>query len=60
MIPVYPDKITIDAFMVITTVTARGRTMSPVGRGQKEPFGSSCFSPAEVTPDLVKSLARHK
>jgi hypothetical protein len=60
MIPVQPDKIAIDAVMVITIVAAISRTKSPGGRNfPEEPFFSSCFSPAEVTPDLVKSLARH-
>jgi len=60
MIPVQPDKITIDAVMVVTMVAATGRTKSPGGRDfSKELFFSSCFSPAEVPPDLVKSLARH-
>jgi hypothetical protein len=61
MIPVKPDKITIDAIMVITMVAAIDRTICPGGRNfPKEPFFSSCFSPAEVPPDLVKSLSRHK
>jgi hypothetical protein len=61
MIPVKPDKITIDAVMVVTMVAAIGRTKSAGGWNfPQEPFFSSCFSPAEVTPDLVKSLARHK
>jgi hypothetical protein len=60
MMPVMPDKLTIDAVLVITTIAAIERTMSPVeGNFDEDSFTSDSFLPAKSTPDLVRKFTRH-
>jgi hypothetical protein len=61
MIPVVLDETSIDTVLVIATVTAVCRTLSPPGGdiGEASLIHAS-FPPEKITPDLVKSLSRHK
>jgi len=61
MIPVKPQEISIDTFLVITMVAAICRTRDPVrGDSGEEAFLGNTFPRTKITPDLVKDLTGHK
>jgi hypothetical protein len=54
-------KTSIDAVMVIATIAAGCRTLNPLrGNIREAPLIHASFPPEKITPDLVKSLPRHK
>jgi len=61
MIPVKPQEINIDTFLMITMVAAICRTRCPVrGDFGEESLLGNTFPHTKITPDLVQDLAGHK
>ncbi|MGB9175851.1 MAG: hypothetical protein WCB46_03840 [Methanoregula sp.] len=55
-----PDKLTIDAALVIATVAAICRTISPAeGNFREDSFISGSVLPSKSTPGQVRSFTRH-